>query len=120
MKAQLQAVVNHVHRVGSLNESQARSDRELLSQFASRRDTQAFTAIVERHGSLVLGVCRRLLSHQDAEDAFQATFLVLAQKPDTVRKGESLSNWLHGVSYRIALKISRSYARRKKREQRPR
>ncbi len=85
MKAQLQAVVNHVHRVGSLNESQARSDRELLSQFASRRDTQAFTAIVERHGSLVLGVCRRILSHQDAEDAFKATFLVLAKNAGRIR-----------------------------------
>jgi RNA polymerase sigma factor (sigma-70 family) len=81
-------------------------DRELLARYVAGHEETAFTAIVERHGGLVLGVCRRILRHEhDAEDACQATFLVLARKADTIRKGDALSSWLHGVAGRIARKL---------------
>src|SRR5262249_46040445 len=89
------------------------SDRELLHRFTTRRDEAAFAALVERHGSMVLGVCRRLLRReQDAEDVFQATFLVLARKAGRLRWQGSISNWLDGGARRLALKARVKLARR--------
>ncbi len=88
-------------------------DRQLLYQFADG-DESAFTILVERHGGLVMGVCRRVLQHtQDAEDAFQATFMVLARKAGKVAWQESIANWLHGVACRIAFQVRREKARRR-------
>ena len=79
------------------------SDAELLERFVSCRDEAAFAALMARHGPMVFGVCRRLLRHaQDAEDAFQATFLILVRKAASIGKRELLGNWLYGVAIRVA------------------
>jgi RNA polymerase sigma factor (sigma-70 family) len=81
-----------------------RSDRELLAQFATNRDEDAFEELVRRHGRMVLSVARRVTgSQQDAEDAFQAAFLVLARRATHIKQPEQLANWLYGVAYRTAL-----------------
>jgi RNA polymerase sigma factor (sigma-70 family) len=96
----------------------AQSDLQLLQQFIAECDEAAFTAIVQRHGTMVLGVCRSVLHHQqDAEDVFQAAFLVLARKAPTIRKQQALSSWLHGVAYRLALKARTQTQRRREHEQ---
>lgn len=93
-------------------------DRRLLERFVHDRDEGAFAALVERHGRMVLGVCRRVLGDEhDAEDAFQATFLVLVRKAASLGKQGLLSNWLYGVAYRTALKARANAAKRQAREQ---
>src|SRR5262249_7656690 len=83
----------------------SRSDGELLESFISRYDPDAFASLMKRHGPMVLGVCRRVLRNEaDAEDAFQATFLVLVRKPASVRPRSMVGNWLYGVAYSTALK----------------
>ncbi len=80
-----------------------RSDRELLTGFASHRDEDAFAELVRRHGRMVLAVTRRVTGHsQDAEDAFQAAFLVLARRAGQIERPELLANWLYGVAYHTA------------------
>lgn len=92
------------------------TDGELLSRFVATRDEASFTALVRRHGPMVLAVCRRLLRHeQDAEDCFQATFMVLARKAATVKR-EAVGSWLYAVAYRTSLEARAVNARRRKRE----
>src|SRR5215213_818417 len=77
----------------------AAPDGDLLARFADRRDEGAFAALVRRHGPMVLGVCRRLLPNEpDAEDAFQATFLILALKAASISPRDMVGNWLYGVA----------------------
>jgi RNA polymerase sigma factor (sigma-70 family) len=93
-------------------------DPQLLERFLRRRDEDAFAALVRRHGPMVLAVCRRLLTDtHDAEDAFQAVFLVLARKASSLGRPEHLGNWLYGVAYRTALKARSHAAHRRLREQ---
>jgi RNA polymerase sigma factor (sigma-70 family) len=93
------------------------TDAELLERFVSRRDDAAFAALMLRHGPMVFGVCRRMLRHtQDAEDAFQATFLVLVRKAADIGKRELLGNWLYGVAARVAARARAAAARRQTRE----
>src|SRR5439155_19323261 len=93
------------------------SDRELLRRFADANDQAAFAALVRRHTGLVLGVCRRMLSNpQDAEDACQATFLVLAQKANSNRWQPSVANWLYTTARRVARNARVAARRRARRE----
>ena len=93
------------------------SDDRLLTRFLADRDETSFEALVIRHGPRVLGVCRQVLGDtQDAEDAFQATFLVLLRRADAIRKRDSLGHWLHGVAHRIAVRARARGARRRTRE----
>jgi RNA polymerase sigma factor (sigma-70 family) len=89
------------------------SDQQLLEMFLNQHSEASFTALVQRHGAMVFGVCRRLLRQpQDAEDAFQAVFLTLARQVASIRQHEALGSWLHGVAYRIAWKMKRAATRR--------
>jgi RNA polymerase sigma factor (sigma-70 family) len=95
------------------------SDRELLEAFSLRGEEAAFAALLRRHGPMVLGVCRRILGHeQDAEDAFQATFLLFARKASSIRKRESVASWLYAVAGHTAGRALRSAARRRAAESR--
>ncbi|HVE43152.1 MAG TPA: sigma-70 family RNA polymerase sigma factor [Planctomycetota bacterium] len=95
------------------------TDRALLDRFVDERDEKAFSELVLRHGPLVMGVCRRVLGNAtDAEDAFQATFIVLSKKAASIRRLDSISSWLHGVAVRISLKARSMAGNRRAHERR--
>jgi RNA polymerase sigma factor (sigma-70 family) len=113
----LRQVVGRLRGVLATRQVPGLSDADLLGRFVHRRDAAALEALVHRHGPMVLGVCRRILRHeQDAEDAFQATFLVLVRKAAFLRSPQTLANWLHGVARRTALEARTSAARRRAKE----
>src|SRR5262245_64387808 len=105
-----------IHYLRNIAAAQCRSedcDEQLLHAFVAGRDENAFAALVRRYGPMVLGVCRRALGHaQDAEDAFQATFLVLARKAAAVRRRGSVAAWLHTVARRLARRLRADRERR--------
>jgi RNA polymerase sigma factor (sigma-70 family) len=107
-------VLRHLRRLAAAEAVQELSDRQLLQRFVAGRDEAAFAALVQRHARLVWAACRHVLRHdQDAEDALQATFLVLARRAGTIRKADALAAWLHGVAVRTALMARRSAAIRR-------
>ena len=113
----LQVVLHHIHTRAGARAADALPDGELLHRFVAHGDQAAFAALVERHGPMVLGLCRRVLrSAHDAEDACQAAFLVLARKAASIRKTDALAGWLHGVAYHAAAKLRRAESRREARE----
>jgi RNA polymerase sigma factor (sigma-70 family) len=115
MTTNLSKVVKHLHHLLSPPGGE-RTDGELLARFVATRDEASFEALMRRHGPMVLAVCRRLLGHvQDAEDCFQATFMVLARKAATV-KSDSVGSWLYAVAYRTSLEARAINARRRTRE----
>lgn len=108
---------NLVHAQSDPHEAPEIGDRTLLERFIASRDETAFAGILERHGRTVLGVCRRVLGHaEDAEDAFQATFLVLARQANCISRRESLGTWLYGVAYRVSLRARKTMSRRQTHE----
>ena len=116
LKGQAGTVVHYLHRLATTLGREL-TDTELLQRFTLRHDEGAFTALVHRHARLVWDVCHHVLHHvQDAEDAFQATFVVLAANAGKIRKEAQLPSWLHGVALRVALRARRDAARRRKHE----
>ena len=116
---QLSTVVRGIRRLVAAADVKHRSDCQLLHDFQVASDERAFAALVDRHGAMVLRVCRQVLQHQqDAEDAFQATFLVLARKAASLRDSKVVASWLRSVAYRIALQARRNAGRRQAREAR--
>jgi RNA polymerase sigma factor (sigma-70 family) len=116
---QLATVLEHIRTLTAGPKGSEQTDGNLLRAFLKHYDQAAFETLVRRHGPMVLRVCRRTLGNvHDAEDALQATFLVLARQAASVRKRESLGSWLHGVAYRMAANVRRAAARRHKHEAR--
>jgi RNA polymerase sigma factor (sigma-70 family) len=110
-------VIEHLRDSVGLSGEAGPTDGELLRRFIDHRDATAFASLVNRHASMVWGVCRRLLGHvQDAEDAFQATFLVLVRKAASVVPRSAVGAWLHGVAYNTALKAQVASVARKQKE----
>jgi RNA polymerase sigma factor (sigma-70 family) len=114
---QMDTVIRQLRRAVLRQDGAGWTDGQLLTSFIDQQDEAAFAALVRRHGPMVFGVCRRVVgSHHDAEDAFQATFLVLARKASSVKPRERVANWLHGVALRTALKAKAMSAKRRCRE----
>jgi RNA polymerase sigma factor (sigma-70 family) len=104
-------VVRHLRGCAQADDGLA--DGELLECYRARRDEAAFATLVRRHGPMVLGVCRRILRNEaDAEDAFQAVFLVLVRKAGSIRRAGMVGNWLYGVAHQTALKAKAMHNRR--------
>src|SRR5262245_9922709 len=102
-------VLRSLRRAALLRDGGSMTDGQLLEFFIAGRDDAAFEALVQRHGPMVLGVCRRVLGNvHDAEDAFQATFLVLVRKAASLESRERVGNWLYGVACRTALEARKT------------
>src|SRR5262249_5739988 len=113
------SVLHHLRKVAETHITETLADGQLLTRYLTQKDECAFAALVSRHGPMVWGVCQRVLHHgPDADDAFQATFLLLTRKAAYIRKRESVGSWLHGAAYRIAAKARSAAARRQEQERR--
>ena len=115
--AAMNTMIDRLRQTALSQLQESRTDGQLLAAFVDHKDEAAFAAIVQRHGAMVLSVCDRVVrNHHDAEDAFQAAFLVLARKARSVRPRSMVANWLHGVAYRTACRSRTGFARRQKHE----
>jgi DNA-directed RNA polymerase specialized sigma24 family protein len=114
MGRRLADVLRHLRRVLAPPATAEWTDRQLLERFASQRDEMAFASLVRRHGPLVLGAGRRILhNEQDAEDVFQATFLILARKASSGRWQRSIAGWLYRVAYLLATRTRAKIVRQR-------
>src|SRR5882672_2047429 len=115
--SQMSEVIQYLRRAVLLRDGAGLTDGQLLEGFISRHEEAALAALVRRHGPMVWGVCRRVLhNHHDAEDAFQATFLVLVRKAASIVPREMVANWLYGVAQQTALKARVTTAKQRTRE----
>jgi RNA polymerase sigma factor (sigma-70 family) len=115
--SQISEVIQYLRSTSLLPEGADLTDGQLLECFVSRREPAALEALVRRHGPMVWGVCRRTLrDHHDAEDAFQATFLVLVRRAASISPRAKVGNWLYGVAHQTALKARATRAKRRLRE----
>ena len=111
-------LLDHIRRLALQGMGERRTDGQLLEHFISERDEAAFALLLRRHGAMVWSVCRRVLGNaHDADDAFQAAFLVLVHKAASIRPREAVGNWLYGVAYRTALEARSRLMRRRAKEQ---
>jgi len=111
------AVLEYLRRVCAKQELRNLADADLLERFVTNREDAAFAVLVQRHGPMVLAVCQRVLGdHHNAEDAFQATFVVLVRRAAAIRREAPLSNWLYAVAQRVALKARAKLAARQSRQ----
>ncbi|HEX5270238.1 MAG TPA: sigma-70 family RNA polymerase sigma factor, partial [Gemmataceae bacterium] len=112
-------LLQHIRRMAGSPAVDGQPDRELLRRFTGHGDAEAFAALLRRHGPMVWGACRRVLPRaDDAEDVFQATFLLLTRKAAGLRQQDSVGGWLYGVAYRLALRARSAEAVRSDRERR--
>jgi RNA polymerase sigma factor (sigma-70 family) len=117
-KPALNPAIRYLRHVFADQGPRDRTDGELLRDFLVSNDQHSFAQLVKRHAAMVLGMCRHVLHHeQDAEDAFQATFLILARQASRIRKHESLASWLHGVAYHMANDARKAATRRRRHEE---
>ena len=115
--SRMSEVISHLRRTFLQRDEAGLTDGQLLEYYLSRREEAALEALVRRHAPMVWGVCRRLLgNHHDAEDAFQATFLVLVRKAASIASPKLLANWLYGVAHQTALNARATAAKRRARE----
>src|SRR5260370_14748126 len=118
-KAPLEDVVHHIRKMVDAQTLAEATDRQLVERFVRGHEELAFATLLRRHGPMVLGVSLGILRQlEDAEDVFQATFLLLARKAGSIRKRESVASWLHGVAYRLAVraKVQRAFRNARERE----
>src|SRR5262249_26286401 len=114
---QLVKVVERLRNVATQQDVSGMADGHLMQRYVRQRADAAVEAVVRRHGPMVMGVCCRVLHDaHDAEDAFQATFLLLARKAATLRSPGTVGNWLYGVAYRTALEAKRATSKRRAKE----
>jgi RNA polymerase sigma factor (sigma-70 family) len=115
----LAPLLRHIRRLAGASRDAPVPDAQLLARFVGQREEEAFATLMARHGAMVLGVCRRVLGHeQEAEDAFQAAFLVLARKAGSIRRQDALASWLCRVAYHVAVTARARAAKRRVLEQR--
>jgi RNA polymerase sigma factor (sigma-70 family) len=115
--AQTETILGHIRGLIEAEKTKGLPDAELLRRFAANHDEAAFAGLMRRHGEPVWGLCRRFLrKHADAEDAFQATFLVLARQAGSIKKPEAVGSWLYGVAYRVAMKSKKRDRQRQRHE----
>jgi DNA-directed RNA polymerase specialized sigma24 family protein len=96
-------VLRYIRKIVDRPGSAMVADSQLLDRFVHQQNEAAFATLVERHGPMVMGICRRILCNShDAEDAFQATFLILVRRARDIGQPDRLANWLYGVAYRTA------------------